>query len=69
MDVTRRVCSLQEMCSMISFLETGNLVRALDMLEVMTKNFQSDKIFALKHRAGVLYLACYREGKSVFLYN
>ena len=35
MDVTRRVCTLQEMCSMTSFLETGGLVRALDILEVM----------------------------------
>ena len=35
MDVPQRVCTLKEMCSMTSFLETGGLVRALDILEVM----------------------------------
>ena len=44
MDETQRVCTLQEMCSMTSFLDTGNLVRALDMLEVVTEKFQGNKI-------------------------
>ena len=35
MVVTQRVCTLQEMCSMTSFLDTEGLVRALDTLEVM----------------------------------
>ena len=34
MVVNQRVCTLQEMCSMTAFLETGGLVRMLDTLGV-----------------------------------
>ena len=49
MVVNQRVCTLEEMCSMTAFLETGGLVRALDTLGVMAvdkvRDTETSRIF------------------------